>query len=96
MVSSKETGMSEIQELFRITELNRLSCRCSQCKTEMLFDVKTAAFKGAACPNCGNNLYPLAQLLEAYQALYKEVVKSKLDIRLHTEATERAASGSLK
>jgi DNA-directed RNA polymerase subunit RPC12/RpoP len=87
--------MSEIQELFRITELNRLSCRCSQCKTELLFDVKTAAFKGAACPSCGSNLYPLAQVLEAYQSLYKEVVRSKLDIRLLTDAIEKPLGSEL-
>ena len=70
-------------------ELNRLSCRCSQCRTELIFDVKTATFKGSACPNCGNNLYPLAQLVELYQEFHKKTGESKLDIRLHTNATEK-------
>jgi peptide subunit release factor 1 (eRF1) len=81
--------MSEIQELFRVLELNRLSCRCSKCGTELIFDVKTATYKGATCPNCENNLYPLAQLVELYQAFHKRASESKLDIRLHTDATEK-------
>lgn len=77
--------MSDREERFEIKELIRVSCTCASCHTELIFDVTTAKFKGAACPNCGANLYPLAQLLEEYQTFYNRAIESKLDIRLRAE-----------
>jgi phage FluMu protein Com len=75
--------VSEQEKVFDITELANIGW-CRRCKTEIIFNAQTADYKENKCPNCGEALYPLNEILAAFQTAFRKATESKLHIRVRS------------
>lgn len=80
--------MSERFDVFDLLELNRLTCVCARCGTEITCDLAREAKFENKCPGCDASLYPMEQVAGMLRTIRRNIAEAKLQLRLSARRTE--------
>jgi len=75
------------EQVFTLTEFERISCRCSKCSTEITFVADNFKFHSDACPNCGAKLIALGEIMDTYRRLRQRIKDSGLEVNVRAGVT---------
>jgi DNA-directed RNA polymerase subunit RPC12/RpoP len=76
--------MSVQEQVFALLELERISCRCAKCSTEITLVADDYRFHNDECPNCGAKLTALGEILDAYRRLRQRIKDAGLEVHVRT------------
>jgi predicted RNA-binding Zn-ribbon protein involved in translation (DUF1610 family) len=76
--------MSETQDIFDVSELNTISFKCPDCRTEVIFraDEQPDGSLSKNCPACHKEIPNAGHVLALYRGFYTQAVALKSSAKL--------------